>query len=45
MNKETMETNLATKADVQAVQATLIRWIVGTGIAVFVALQVLVRLP
>jgi len=44
MDNETMETELATKADLQAVEATLIRWIVGTGIAVFVALQVFVRL-
>ena len=30
--------NLATRADLQAMQATLIKWIVGTGIALFAAL-------
>ena len=41
---EMMETELATKADLQAVQATLIKWIVGTNIGLFVAIQVFVRL-
>ena len=41
---ETMESELMTKADLQVVQATLIKWIVGTGILVFLALQVSVRL-
>lgn len=31
--------HLATKADLQAMQATLIKWIVGTGIALFAAMQ------
>ncbi len=44
MNEKTTKTELATKTDLQAVEATLIKWIVGTGIVVFVALQVLVRL-
>ena len=30
--------HLATKADLQAMQATLIKWIVGTGIGLFVAM-------
>ena len=30
--------HLATKADLQTLQATLIKWIVGTGIALFIAL-------
>ena len=50
MNKETtMETDLATKADLHAMQATLIKWIVGTGMALFIAmsaaLQFFVGLP
>lgn len=44
MNKETTKTKLATKADLQAVETTLIKWIIGTGIVVFVALQVFIRL-
>ena len=32
--------HLATKADLQAMQATLIKWIVGTGIGLFVAMLV-----
>lgn len=42
---EAMETELATNADLQAVQATLIKWIVGTGIGLFVAMQVFGRVP
>ena len=30
--------HLATKADLERLQSTLIKWIVGTGIALFVAL-------
>lgn len=30
--------HLATKADLQAMQATLIKWIVGTGIGLFIAM-------
>ena len=30
--------HLATKADLQAMQATLIKWIVGTGIAILIAI-------
>ena len=30
--------HLATKADLEGLQATLIKWIVGTGIALFLAL-------
>ena len=41
--------HLATKADLQAMQATLIKWIVGTGtalvLAMFAALQLFVGLP
>ncbi len=36
--------HLATKADLQAMQATLIKWIVGTGIALFAALQFIERI-
>ena len=32
--------HLATKADLQAMQATLIQWIVGTGIGLYVAMLV-----
>ena len=31
--------HLASKADLQAMQATLIKWIGGTGIALFAAMQ------
>ena len=41
----TMEIELATKADLQAMQATLIKWIVGTGIAMIAALEFLDRIP
>lgn len=37
--------HLATKADLQALQATLIKWIVGTGIALFAAMQFFDRMP
>lgn len=37
--------HLATKADLQAMQATLIKWIVGTGIAMIAALEFLDRIP
>ena len=37
--------HLATKADLQAMQATLIKWIVGTGIALFAAMQFFDRMP
>ena len=37
--------HLATKADLHALQATLIKWIVGTGIALFAALQFFDRVP
>ena len=37
--------HLATKADLQGMQATLIKWIVGTGIALFAALQFFDRMP
>lgn len=37
--------HLATKADLQAMQATLIKWIVGTGIALFAAMQFFDRIP
>ena len=37
--------HLATKADLQALQATLIKWIVGTGIALFAAMQFFDRVP
>ena len=41
--------HLATKADLQAMQATLIKWIVGTGIALIIAmiaaLQIFVPMP
>ncbi len=40
-----METDLASKADLQAMQATLIKWIVGTGIALFAAMQFFDRVP
>ena len=42
--EKNMDTELATKADLQAVQATLIKWIVSTGIGLFVALQLFLRL-
>ncbi|MCY3864658.1 MAG: hypothetical protein OXG68_04390 [Chloroflexi bacterium] len=46
MNEETTrKTELATKADLQAVEATLIKWIVGTGIAMIAALEFLDRIP
>ena len=31
--------HLATRVDLQSMQATLIKWIVGTGIALFAAMQ------
>ena len=37
--------HLATKADLQGLQATLIKWIVGTGIALFAAMQFFDRVP
>lgn len=37
--------HLATKADHEWLQAALIKWIVGTGIALFAALQFFDRLP
>lgn len=37
--------HLATKADLQGLQATLIKWIVGTGIALFAAMQFFDRMP
>ena len=41
--------HLASKADLERLQLTLIKWIVGTGIALFAALlaamQVFLRLP
>ena len=45
MNEETTKTKPATKADLQAMQATLIKWIVGTGIAMIAALEFLERIP
>ena len=36
--------HLASKADLQAMQATLIKWIVGTGIALFLALLAALQL-
>lgn len=45
MKKEmVMDTELMTKADLQAAQAALITWIVGTSIAVVVVLQLFIRL-
>lgn len=35
--RETSLQNLATKADLQSVQATLVKWIVGTGFAIIIA--------
>lgn len=37
--------HLATKADLERLQSTLIKWIVGTGIALFAAMQFFDRLP
>ena len=37
--------HLATKAYLQAMQTTLIKWIVGTGIALFAAMQFFDRMP
>lgn len=37
--------SLATKTDLHARQATLIKWIVGAGIALFAALQFFDRVP
>ena len=37
--------HLATKADLQGLQAPLIKWIVGTGIAFFAAMQFFDRMP
>lgn len=37
--------HLATKADLQAMQATMIKWIVGTSIALFAAMQFFDRVP
>lgn len=37
--------HLATKADLQALQATLIKWIVGAGIALFAALRFFDQMP
>ncbi len=45
MNKETTKTELETKAALQTMQATLIKWIVGTGIAMIAALELLERIP
>ncbi len=46
MNRETTrKSELATKADLQAMQATLIKWIVGTGIAMIAALEFLDSIP
>ena len=36
--RESTLEHLASKADLQAMQATLIKWIVGTGISVFIAM-------
>lgn len=37
--------HLATEADLRAVETTLIKWIVGTGIAMIAALEFLERIP
>ena len=37
--------HLATRVDLQGMQATLIKWIVGTGIALFAAMQFFERMP
>ena len=37
--------HLATKADLERLQSTLIKWIVGTGIALFAAMQFFDRMP
>ena len=40
-----MDIELVTKADLQAAQATLLKWIVRTGIALFADMQFFDRLP
>ncbi len=37
--------HLATKADLERLQSTLVKWIVGTGIALFAAMQFFDRMP
>lgn len=37
--------HLATKADLERLQSTLSKWIVGTGIALFAAMQFFDRMP